>query len=157
MTTLVRIATLADAETIAKFNRNLAFETEGRKLNLDELVSATRHVLTQPELGTYWLAERRAELIGQLLLTREWSDWLNKEYWWINSVFVDPQHRRQGVLGTLLEHVRKRAHQAPVAAIRLYVDKNNKKASLSYQRLGFNISDYLILESSVVKTTGDRP
>ncbi|MBR3859526.1 MAG: GNAT family N-acetyltransferase [Bacteroidaceae bacterium] len=35
--------------------------------------------------------------VGSLMLTREWSDWNNQWYWWIQSVYVTPEHRRQSI------------------------------------------------------------
>ena len=31
--------------------------------------------------------------VGALLLTREWSDWRNGWFWWIQSVYVAPEGR----------------------------------------------------------------
>ncbi len=33
---------------------------------------------------------------AELLITYEWSDWRNANYWWIQSLFVVKQHRRKG-------------------------------------------------------------
>lgn len=34
---------------------------------------------------------------AELLVTFEWSDWRNAQYWWIQSLYVVPEHRRKGI------------------------------------------------------------
>lgn len=40
-------------------------------------------------------AQENGKVVAQLMITLEWSDWRNGEVWWIQSVFVRADHRRQ--------------------------------------------------------------
>ena len=90
----------ADAETIAEFNVALAAESEHLILDPPTVLAGVRAVLADPAKGRYFVA-RPSEgdsgrlPIGQLMLTIEWSDWRNGPIWWIQSVYVHPDHRRR--------------------------------------------------------------
>ena len=63
------------------------------------------------------------------MLTFEWSEWRNGRFWWIQSVYVNAQFRRQGVYTALHERVRELVKQDPQACgIRLYVERENINA-----------------------------
>ncbi len=86
--------------------------------------------------------------VGTLMLTREWSDWRNGDWWWIQSVYVKPAHRRQGVYAALYRHVESQARQTPgVIGMRLYVERDNTAAQRSYEGLGMSDTGYRIFES----------
>ncbi len=98
----------------------------------------------------YFVAEAGGAVIGQLLITHEWSDWCNGDYWWLQSVYVRADWRRRGVFQALFQHVLARAaEQGDVASIRLYVEKNNQPALKAYDRLGLKETHYRILERLV--------
>ena len=59
-----------------------------------------RALLADPAHGAYYVACKDG-IIGQMMHTREWSDWRNGDIWWIQSVYVHPDHRRQGVCRAL--------------------------------------------------------
>ena len=61
-----------------------------------------------PLQGRYFVAAAGMELLGQFMHTWEWSDWRNGMLWWLQSVYVRPEHRRRGVFRRLVEHVRFR-------------------------------------------------
>jgi GNAT superfamily N-acetyltransferase len=137
----------SDIPAIAEFNRRLALETEHRVLEEATLVAGVAAVLSDPNRGQYYVAELHGKLVGQLLITTEWSDWRNGWFWWIQSVYVHAEARRQGVFSALYQHVREQALQAGnVVGLRLYVERENKTAQQTYQRLGFKDVGYLLLE-----------
>ncbi|MEQ1791333.1 MAG: GNAT family N-acetyltransferase, partial [Nitrospiraceae bacterium] len=109
----VRLATRGDAEQIASFSAAMAFETEGRRLDLDRLSEGTRAILESPDRGFFMVAEldegENHRLLGQLMITFEWSDWRNGSFWWIQSLYVDPAWRRQNVFRRMHEAVMARA------------------------------------------------
>jgi ribosomal protein S18 acetylase RimI-like enzyme len=81
------------------------------------------------------------------MVTNEWSDWRNGLFWWIQSVYVQKDWRRQGVYRRLYEHVRAMAQADPgVCGFRLYVEKDNDVAHATYAALGMVQTDYLIYE-----------
>ena len=146
MSITVRAAEPSDAGTIVRFNRAMARETEDRDLDPEVLRAGVRTLLSDPGRGSYWIAEREGEVAGQTLVTIEWSDWRNAEIWWIQSVYVAPDHRRAGVYRALHDHVRDRARQRGAAGLRLYVDRDNRRARAAYRELGMEEARYVMYE-----------
>ena len=143
----IRPATPADTERIAEFNRCLAEETESKHLDAPTVLSGVQALLDAPEHGRYFVVESGDALVGQLLLTYEWSDWRNGRFWWIQSVYVAPSHRRQGVFSALYRHVEALARQDPaVCGLRLYVEEHNADALDTYRALGMSPTGYHVLE-----------
>lgn len=144
----IRTASADDAETVTANNLALAQEAEGRRLDPDTVCSGVRRLLADPTRGVYYLAERDGKVVGQLLITREWSDWRDGWFWWIQSVYVNPDARRQGVYRTLHQHVEAQArHQPDVRGLRLYVDSGNTRAQRVYEQLGMKQSGYILYET----------
>jgi GNAT superfamily N-acetyltransferase len=138
MTFRVRAATISDAETIIEFNRRLAEESEGVKLDAAILGPGVRAVLTDASKGRYFVAEENGEVIGQLMITYEWSDWRNGWIWWLQSVYVRADARGKGIFRATFEHALKQAElEENVVMVRLYVEKDNRTAQATYLRLAF--------------------
>src|SRR6516162_10085083 len=149
MAVTVRRATLADAAVVAEFNRRLAHETENKTLDAAVLAKGVAAVLSDPAKGLYFLAERDQGVAGMMLITFEWSDWRNGWLWWIQSVYVRAEARRQGVLRALYEHVYQLARAEPgVIGLRLYVDNHNHAAQATYRGLGMSPAGYLVFEKT---------
>lgn len=147
----IRTARISDAAIIARFNREMALETEGRKLGPPRVLRGVKALLADRAKGTYFLAESGSEVIGQLLITYEWSDWRNGNFWWIQSVFVAPEHRGRGVFKALHAHIKRLARKRKnVCGIRLYVDAHNSKAKEVYARLGLKATHYELWETDFV-------
>jgi ribosomal protein S18 acetylase RimI-like enzyme len=143
----VHSATAADVETLVSFNHAMAAESEDRPLDLDRLRAGIRHVLAEPRDGLYLVAREGDERVGALLVTYEWSDWRNGRFWWIQSVYVRPTHRRRGVYSMLHGHVRAAARaDARCCGLRLYVELDNAGAMATYRRLGMVETDYRLYE-----------
>ncbi len=144
----VRPATADDLEAIVAGNLAMAEETEGRQLELETVRSGVRRLLADPSQGVYYLAELDGRVIGQLLITYEWSDWRDGMFWWIQSVYVAPAARRQGVYRTLHTWIERRARETPgVCGLRLYVDRQNTRARQVYARLGLQLTEYQLYET----------
>lgn len=151
MNVSIRLAAPDDAETIARFNQAMAQETEQRALDFERLRRGVEAVLRDSSKGRYWVAELDGRIVGQLLITYEWSDWRNGAFWWIQSVYVDPAFRRRGVFRALYEHVARQARQEPdVCGLRLYVEQDNQRAQGTYERLGMKPTPYRIYEVDFV-------
>ncbi len=145
---VVRHATLTDARTIAAFNQAMAAETEGITLDPAAVGDGVRRALGNPRLGTYYLAEVDGTVVGQTMVTTEWSDWRNGFFWWIQSVYVAPEHRGQGVFRALYEHIHKLAQSRhEIRGLRLYVRRDNRRAINTYRGLGMSPTDYVFLET----------
>lgn len=143
---LIRAATLADLDTLAAGNAAMALETEHLRLDTDTLHAGVRAVLTGHASGRYWVAEHEGRVVGQLLITYEWSDWRNRPVWWIQSVHVDGDARRLGVFRALYAHARAEAMAAGAGGLRLYVDETNTRAQAVYSALGMNGGHYRVFE-----------
>ena len=147
----VRRASASDVPTIARQNREMAQESEHLDLEPGRLLDGARAVLEDPSKGFYLVAEANGQIVGQLLITYEWSDWRNSVFWWIQSVYVDPAFRRQGVYTQLHETIELEARKAGnVCGLRLYVEKNNQNAQRSYRRLGMSKTGYDMYEVDFV-------
>lgn len=147
----VRPARATDAPIIARFNREMALETEQRKLSPPRVLRGVKALLADPAKGTYFLAEFGGQVIGQLLITYEWSDWRNGNFWWIQSVFVTPTERGRGVFKALHAHIERLARRRKdVCGVRLYVDAHNTKAKEVYARLGLKATHYELWETDFV-------
>ena len=142
-----RLAVAGDAATLAGFNRAMALETEDKILADANLVAAVETVLRDSGHGFYAVADTGHELAGALLVTYEWSDWRNGRFWWIQSVYVRPEYRRQGIYRTLHEFVRDRARaDGGVVGLRLYVERENVGAQRTYAALGMSETVYRMYE-----------
>ena len=143
----IRRAALGDAAIVAGFNAQLAFETEGLVLIEPQLHAGVEAVLADPAKGIYWLAEVNLQVIGQLLITCEWSDWRNGWFWWIQSVYVRQEWRGRGVFEDLYHFIEEQAAGRPdVCGLRLYVDAHNTRAKAAYQRLAMQRTHYELFE-----------
>jgi GNAT superfamily N-acetyltransferase len=143
----IRQANPADAPTIAEFNQRLAMETENLYLDPACINTGVAAVLADPSKGIYYVAEVNGALIGQLMITYEWSDWRNGNLWWIQSVYVKREFRRKGVFRELFKHLEVLArHEKDVRALRLYMHSDNSAARQSYERQGMRRTKYEVFE-----------
>ena len=144
---VIRQATHLDIPTIVAFNISMASETEDKGLNPTTLHQGVSEVLRNPEKGFYLLAVLSETVVGQLMITYEWSDWRNGYFWWIQSVYVNQGHRKRGVYKALNEEVLNLARlNGGICGIRLYVDKDNTDAQQVYRNLGMSESNYDMYE-----------
>ena len=149
----IREALDRDADLIAEFNALLAFETEGERLDPDRVGTGVIALLQDPSRGRYWVAEMGGQIVGQIMVTYEWSDWRNGMIWWIQSVYVHGEYRRSGVFSSLYRHVESLAREDPgVCGIRLYVERENVRAQRTYESLGMMTTGYRVMQSMF---TGD--
>jgi ribosomal protein S18 acetylase RimI-like enzyme len=141
----VRSATAADIDVLVQFNAAMALETEAKTLDPKVLQAGTAAVFAEPHRGFYLIAEQVGQVAGCLMITYEWSDWRNGDWWWLQSVYVRPEHRRGGVFRALYAEVERRASaRADVVGVRLYVEKDNRRAQNTYAALGMHDEQYRI-------------
>ena len=144
----VRTATPADVPAIVEYNRRLARETEAKELDPATLAAGVAAAIADPgRKGPYYLACAGDDVVGQMQITYEWSDWRNGWFWWVQSVYVRADARGRGVYRTLYEHVRGRARAAgDVIGLRLYVEKDNHAARETYHRLGMEAIHFDLMQ-----------
>ncbi len=138
-----------DIEAIVEFQVAMARESEGTLLCSDVVRRGVTEVVDDEAKGRYLIAREAGQPIGSLMITREWSDWNAQWYWWIQSVYVVPEHRGRGVFRSLYATVLQMATESGIAQVRLYVDKENTTAQRTYQRVGMKECHYLMYEVSV--------
>ena len=144
----IRRATTDDIEALVDFNCAIARETEDRELERGLVARGVTRAFQQGDEVTYYVAEAGSELIGGLMLTREWSDWRDGVFWWIQSVYVAENARRLGVFKSLYQHVEELARNSGNACgIRLYVEQHNARAQETYHSLGMQKTDYYLYET----------
>jgi GNAT superfamily N-acetyltransferase len=143
----IRDAELDDLAIIVEFNRLLALESESKTLDVAILTQGVRSLLADLSKGQYFLARHGDRIVGQLMLTYEWSDWRNGMIWWIQSVYVHPDFRRRGIYKALHEHVVRCAKdRGDVVGLRLYVEEQNHAGQATYLHVGMQPAGYRVLE-----------
>jgi GNAT superfamily N-acetyltransferase len=145
----IRIARKEDALGITAQNILLAEESEHMKLNPTTAHAGVERLLTDPSKGFYLVAEEDDTIVGQVMITVEWSDWRNKPIWWVQSVFVRKEWRKKGVFTKLLREVRRRARVEKVAFLRLYAYNKNYPALHAYENTGWTQEPYKVYRHSV--------
>lgn len=146
----VRDAVRDDIPFLVACNAAMAWETESRRLDPVVLEAGVAALFGQPARGFYLVATRVARPLGCLMVTREWSDWRNGDWWWLQSVHVLPEARRSGVYRALHAEVERRARSAPgVVGLRLYVERDNVRAQATYRSLGMHEAVYRVYEQGL--------
>lgn len=146
----IRQALVDDGETITRFNAAMALESEGMSLDRATLRSGVDAALVDETKAFYLIAEADGNPVGQLMVTTEWSDWRNGWIWWIQSVYVKPEARRQGVYRRLYERLTDMAGaRGDVRGMRLYVMRENWVAKRTYEALGMSHSEYDLYETEL--------
>jgi len=144
----IRLAARDDAQVLIEFNSAMALETEDKQLFPEVIGAGVRHLLTHAGSGFYVIAEAGGEVAGSLMITTEWSDWRNGDFWWIQSIYVRPEFRRQGVYRRLYRYVQQLAARRPsVCGFRLYVERDNRRAKAAYRAAGMQQTRYLVFEA----------
>jgi len=144
---LIRKGEAKDLAALVAFNQAMAHETEGLQLDSAILEQGVATLLGTPAKGFYLVAEAEGEILGSLMVTFEWSDWRARDYYWIQSVYIRPQNRRQGIYRQLYQAVKDLAEaNGGAASFRLYVEQENTQAQQTYEALGMGKSYYLMYE-----------
>lgn len=143
----VRAACPDDWQTIVDFNCRLAWESEHTKLDRTRIEPGVRNLLADERRGGYFLACCDGRIVGQLMITFEWSDWRNGNIWWLQSVYVDAEFRQRGVFRALYSHVWREVEASPdIAGLRLYVERENVSAQEVYARASMIPAGYIVME-----------
>ena len=147
---MVDIARKNDIDRIVDFQLAMAKESEGLDLESSVVKKGVGKVIEYPYLGTYFLAydidNPEDGPIGSMMITTEWSDWNNAEYYWLQSVYVKPEYRRRGVFTQMVKWLEKNVKYKDVKSLRLYVDKGNEAAKKCYKKLGISHCHYNMYE-----------
>jgi ribosomal protein S18 acetylase RimI-like enzyme len=136
----------------------IARETEGVTLHEDLVRLGVECVIDDREKGRFFVAERDGAIVGQLLLTREWSDWNARWHVWIQSVYVVPSMRRRGIYRALHDRAIEEARAMNAITVRLYVERENLVAQKTYAAMGMQRARYDVFELHLEGSRSDgRP
>ncbi len=148
--TKIRIASREDADALVRFNQAMALETEGKELDPGKISAGVAAVFDDDKKGFYVVAEVGENIVGGLMVTYEWSDWRNAWFWWIQSVYILPEGRGQGLYSRMYDFVKaKAATDGNVCGFRLYVEHDNHHAQKVYEKLGMDLSHYKMFEEEI--------
>ena len=156
----IRTAVFEDAPIIAEYNRAMARETENLELDPARVLAGVEAAFSDDAKGFYVVADHGGRVVAQLMITFEWSDWRNGQFWWFQSVYVHPEYRKQGIFRDLYTHVLEQARANPgICGVRLYVEGENHRAQRAYKRLGMSKTSYDLYEVDFTRhsATGAAP
>lgn len=146
----IRTANFEDIDSLVKFNQAMALETEKKMLDPQILRNGVEAVLRDAAKGFYAVMENDGSIVGGLMVTFEWSDWRNKWFWWIQSVYILPEFRGQRIYSQLYDYVKQMAlRNENVCGFRLYVERENENAQKVYEKCGMQPSYYLMYEEMI--------
>ena len=158
----VRRGLQKDLPQLLQLTKDLAKETENGLVLDDALltVGVGRGLSTTPDdaaspiyfVGIASSDQGDEQIVGFLAISPEWSDWWATWYWWVISVFVDANRRRQGVATLLFEAMQQEADTIGVQTVNLRVETANAAAQTFYHNIGFAIDD-----SHLVMSRGKTP
>jgi GNAT superfamily N-acetyltransferase len=147
---VVRIANKNDIKDIVENNINLADESENVELSYETVVKGVQSIIEDKNKGFYLVMEKEGQIIGQLMVTYEWSDWRNMNMWWIQSVYVRKNHRGTGIMNALFDEIVNRAIDNDVEVLRLYVYTKNTIAINAYEKKGMEKKPYYFYQLNLL-------
>ena len=142
----IREASGSDLDTLVAFTVQEVKETEGTDPDLAAVRLGVDSGLDGSAPVTYWVAESEGgEVVGSISVVTEWSNFRGGYYWWIQSLFIVPDHRGTRLVDLLLGAVADSARVAGALELRLYVLQSNQRAMAAYRRCGFETAPYAIM------------
>ena len=147
MDAVQRVTDTSWVDQIAECQAKMAMETEGMQIDEHNVRNGIKAMIADPGLGEYFIITKNGSVAGTLMITKEWSDWRSRFFVWIQSVYVKPEFRNQGLYRKLYDHIKNMVEGSDeYAGIRLYVEKDNKNAQSVYQKLGMSSDHYHMYE-----------
>jgi GNAT superfamily N-acetyltransferase len=144
----IRLANINDSDEIAQNNVDLAYEIEQLELNFDDAFIGSRSVFENSN-GFYVVADENNKIIGQMYITSEWSDWRNKNIWWIHRIYILREFRNRGIFKEMLKYLKAKAVLEDIFSIRLYVNELNKSAIEIYNKIGLYKTPFIIYQDKI--------
>jgi len=142
----VRTAHTEDLELLVHFAHAEAVDAEGINLPPEIVRKGILTALENPAVARYWvLADVDGQVVGHISVVREWSNWKAGYYWWIQSLYIRPEHRGKNGLELLLEKIKETARQENALEVRLGVHRDNLRARRAYQRNEISELPYILM------------
>lgn len=152
MTTVysIRPAVADDIDVLVGFTLAEARDAERRSLDVEGARRGVRGAFEAPPRARYWVAHTAdGRVVASTSIVTEWSNFRGGDYWWIQSLYVLPEHRGQGLVDQLLARLSAEAVAAGALDLRLYGYNSNERALRAYQRCGFEVAPYIIMTKSL--------
>lgn len=152
----IRHAQGSDADLLVRWITEVARESEDRELDPRVVATGVATALTDPQHRQYYIAEYKGECVGSLLVTTEWSDWSATWYWWLQSIYIEPDHRGDDpdILGAMVAYIQQEAKAQGVRSVSLYVHERNLRAIRAYEKRGYKKRPYIIYEQPAALLQG---
>ena len=143
----IRRATLNDLEYLIDFACEEAREAEGITKDKSILKNGIRPALEDPGIAMYWVLVDEGETpVGNISSLKEWSNWNAGYYWWIQSMYIKPDHRGKGWLKEMIATVKTEMLSQKGLELKLQVHKENAAAKKAYYKVGFIDTNYDIMK-----------
>ena len=149
-TYLIRPAEVADTQSLVSFTIAEALDAERRSLIRTDVQRGVAGAFLTPPKARYWVVESQGTVVASCSIVTEWSNFRGGDYWWIQSLYIVPEHRGTGLVDLMLRRLVQEAKAGGALDLRLYGFNTNARALRAYQRLGFREAPYLILTKSLV-------
>lgn len=141
----LRHAAEDDIPRLVAFTLQEARESEGYEANEAAVRRGVEGAFGERPFATYWVAECGGEPVASISVVKEWSNFRGGHYWWIQSVFIVPEHRGTGLIAQLIDHVTSAARAGGALDLRLYAHASNDRALRAYRRCGFTTAPYELM------------
>ena len=139
-------ATEADIDMLIDFTLREAAEAEGLTLDVESATTGVRGAFGISPQSTYWVAtDPGGTMVASTSVVRGWSNFHGAYYWWVQSLYIVPEHRGAGLAEQLLRHLAAASRAAGALDLRLYAHRLNERAIRTYTRFGFVESAYVIM------------
>jgi ribosomal protein S18 acetylase RimI-like enzyme len=147
---VIRPATPEDADILVAYTLSEALDAERRTLSRSDVQRGVAGGFATPPKARYWVAESAGSIVASTSIVTEWSNFRGGDYWWIQSLYIAPEHRGKGLVDVLLRFLVDEAKAGGALDLRLYGYNTNARALRAYQRFGFREAPYLILTKSLI-------
>lgn len=149
----IRQAVETDVDVLVDFTLREAAEAEGLTLSAEAATAGVRAGFGSGALSSYWVAVTSdGTIAASTSVVKEWSNFHGGHYWWIQSFYIHPGHRRTGLVEALIEHLIGASRSEGALDLRLYVHRSNHRAIRAYRRCGFTEGPYLMMRMASGET-----
>lgn len=134
---LLRRGSIRDRALLVKFLSNIYQETAGTQTFQHLAQTVDRHLSSQTPL--WWVETKTdpAKTVGCLWLGDAIDQQAGDRHGYVLALYVDPDHRRQGIATALLHHAQTWAKARGDRQVGLQVFADNPAAIALYQKLGY--------------------
>ena len=138
---IIRDAEMSDLETLLRFEQNIVnserpFDSTLRSGEIHYY--PIRDMITDPQVKII-VVVFEGQIIGSgfARIEKALPYVAHLQHAWLGFMYVEPQHRGKGIVGIIIEELRKWAASRNITEMRLDVYHNNLPAFRAYEKAGF--------------------